>query len=290
MANTQHIEGVTYGLERSQLDPDDYRVSLDRLQVVEEQLPELQARVDEMQSGGRSEALVSLGYAIENDLARAYSELNELIHTAAGEQRLIMERLTLAIAVLVLLALLVVGALMLALLRLNRQRETVARLSQMDELTGLGNRRHLLEAAEVLHQQSRRNGQPLSMALLDLDHFKRLNDTYGHPAGDRVLVAFSKALKEETRQADIVARMGGEEFCVLMPDTPADGALQLADRIRQRVAALSLQELSVSASITVSLGLATGDGEGSNFDSLYSRADRALYLAKANGRNCTEVG
>ena len=286
----QHIDGVTYGLERSQLDPGDYKASLDRLRAVEEQLPTLQQLVDEMLAGNGPEELIRLGYALENDLARAYSELNELIHTAAGEQRIIMERLTLAITVLVLLSLLVVGALMLALLRLNHQRAAVARLSQIDELTRLGNRRYLLEAAEVLHQQSRRNGQPLSLALLDLDHFKRLNDTYGHPAGDQVLVTFAEALKEATRQADIVARMGGEEFCVLMPDTPAGGALELAERIRQRIATLSQQELGIPASITVSLGLATGDGESSNFDSLYSRADRALYLAKANGRNCTEVG
>ncbi|MCG6656317.1 GGDEF domain-containing protein [Halomonas campisalis] len=286
----QHIEGVTHGLERSQLDPADYTAPLDRLRGVKEQLPELQRRVDEMLAGVPPDELRRLGYLIENDLARAYSELNELIHTAAGEQRLIMERLTLAIGVLVLLSLLVVGALMLALLRLNHQRAAVARLSQMDELTRLGNRRHLLEAAEVLHQQSRRNGQPLSLALLDLDHFKRLNDTYGHPAGDRVLVRFAEALREETRQADVIARMGGEEFCVLMPDTPASGALELAERIRKRIAALSHQELGIPTSISVSLGVATGDGESSNFDSLYSRADHALYLAKANGRNCTQVG
>lgn len=286
----QHIRGVSHGLSQSQLAPWEYRPALDALARVETRLPELAALIEAgIETSGDRQALQELGYEIETELAWAYGELNDLIHVAAGEQRLIMERLSLAIGLLVLLALAVVASLMLALLRLSRQRELVSRLSLVDDLTGLGNRRYLLETAERLYQQSLRNEHPLSLALLDLDHFKHLNDTWGHPAGDKVLVAFARALQEVTRQADVVARIGGEEFCILMPDTPLEGALDLAERIRQRIAELNEDVLGIPTSIAVSLGLATGMASAADFDRLYSRADRALYLAKANGRNRTEV-
>ncbi|MGM0784812.1 MAG: diguanylate cyclase [Pseudomonadota bacterium] len=286
----QHIRGVSHGLSQSQLAPWEYQPALDALARVETRLPELAALIEAgIESSDDRQALLELGYEIETELAWAYGELNDLIHVAAGEQRLIMERLSLAIGLLVLLALAVVASLMLALLRLSRQRELVSRLSLVDDLTGLGNRRYLLETAERLYQQSLRNEHPLSLALLDLDHFKHLNDTWGHPTGDKVLVAFARALQEVTRQADVVARIGGEEFCILMPDTPLEGALDLAERIRQRIAELNEDALGVPTSISVSLGLATGMGSCADFDRLYSRADRALYRAKANGRNRTEV-
>ncbi|MGM0702759.1 MAG: diguanylate cyclase [Pseudomonadota bacterium] len=286
----QHIRGVSHGLSQSQLAPWECRPALDALARVETRLPELAALIEAgIETSDDRQALQELGYEIETELAWAYGELNDLIHMAAGEQRLIMERLSLAIGLLVLLALAVVASLMLALLRLSRQRELVSRLSLVDDLTGLGNRRYLLETAERLYQQSLRNEHPLSLALLDLDHFKHLNDTWGHPAGDRVLVAFARALQEVTRQADVVARIGGEEFCILMPDTPLEGALDLAERIRQRIAEMNEDVLGVPTSIAVSLGLATGMGSAADFDRLYSRADRALYRAKANGRNRTEV-
>ncbi|AMD00020.1 MULTISPECIES: sensor domain-containing diguanylate cyclase [Halomonas] len=285
----QHIDGVTYGLERSQLDSGAYASALDRLRRVEEQMPELQHHIDDVLGGAAPDGLTRLGYVIENELSWAYSELNELIHVAAAEQRLTMERLTWAIGALVVLVLMVVGGLMLALLRLHREREAVKRLSLADELTGLGNRRYLLEVAGRLHEQSLRNNQPLSIALLDLDLFKELNDSLGHPAGDRVLKAFANAIQEEIRQADFVARIGGEEFCILMPDTPSEGAFELAERIRHHIAGLTEPTLGAPTTLTVSLGLATGQGQGSHFDSLYSRADKALYRAKANGRNCTRV-
>ncbi|TFH88182.1 GGDEF domain-containing protein [Billgrantia azerbaijanica] len=283
----QHIAAVTHGLERSQLNPDDYAPQVAALRHAESRLSELQALID----GGMPEtaSLIALGREIENELAWAYSELNEQVHAAAADQLRILERFSWAIGLLVLLALLVVGGLMLALLHLSRQREIVTRLSLIDELTGLGNRRYLLETAKRLHEQSLRNGRPLSLLLLDLDHFKQLNDAWGHPAGDRVLAVFARALREETRQADTVTRIGGEEFCILMPDTEADGALELAERIRQRVTGLDEETLGVPSTLTVSLGLATGSGPESDFDGLYSRADRALYLAKTNGRNCIEL-
>jgi diguanylate cyclase len=284
------MAGIRHSLEQSRLPAAAYAEPLEAFEHIATHLPTLKEQLD--RASHDSEALAALeqqAWEVEETLAWAYSELNEQVHSVSADQRRIMERLSLAVGVLVLLVLLVVGALMLALLRLSRERETVARLSREDELTGLANRRLLLEAADALHQQSLRNGRSLSLALLDLDHFKRLNDSFGHPAGDRVLKTFADTLKSETRQADIVARIGGEEFCVLMPDTPDGGARELAERIRQRVAALPRHTLGVPSSLTVSVGLATGQGPDSRFESLYARADRALYRAKARGRNTVEV-
>lgn len=286
----QHIQGVTYGLSRSQLDPGDYVPALEQLQRVRDELPEFQQRIRQVADDGDLPALLELGHAIEHDLAWAYSDLNEQIHRAAAEQRIIMERLTFSIGVLVLLVLVVVGGLMLALLRLNRQHARLAQLSRLDPLTGLHNRRHLLEVSHEFHQRSLRDSKPLSLTLIDLDRFKHINDNYGHPTGDRILQAFSQALLEETRQVDVVARLGGEEFCILMPDTSPSGAMEVAERLRQRIQAVSFKHLGVPYPITISLGVATDAGDDATFDRLYSRADEALYAAKSTGRNRTEVG
>ena len=285
----QHIQGVTHGLSRSQLEPGDYVPALERLQTVHDRLPELHQRIDQAAAGGDLTPLLELGHAIEHDLALAYSELNEQIHRAAADQRIIMERLTYSIGILVLLVLLVVGGLMLALLRLDRQHSRLAQLSRLDPLTGLHNRRHLLDVAHGLHQRSLRDSQPLSLILIDLDRFKQINDRYGHPVGDRILQAFAQTLLEETRQVDVVARLGGEEFCILMPDTPSSGAMEVAERLRQRIQAVSFQHLGIPDPVSISLGVAMDAGNDATFDRLYSRADEALYAAKSAGRNRTEV-
>ncbi|WP_404414232.1 GGDEF domain-containing protein [Vreelandella aquamarina] len=286
----RHVDGVSFGLNASRLSESDYRDSLARLQDVKQRLPEMQQQLDEIASGGSPEILLHQGQMIENDLAMAYSDLSELLHSEAGEQRIIMERLGQTVAVLVFVILLLVAGLLVALLRLKREHQRVMHLSQVDELTGLGNRRYLLNFTDSLCQQSQRNERPLSLALLDIDHFKQVNDTFGHPAGDRVLQVFARTLQGEIRGADVLARMGGEEFCVLMPDTDADGARELAERVRAAVASLTHLELGSATSITVSLGVATGCQSGLDFTHLYARADQALYQAKSKGRNRVETG
>lgn len=286
----RHIEGVSFGLSTSQLDPAGYRASLERLQKVNERVPEVQGYLDDVAAGESPNTLVQQGYAIENELALAYSELSELLHSEAAKQQILMERLSLVIGVLIFVILLLVGGLLLALLRLNREHVRVLRLSQADELTGLGNRRYLLNCMEGLYLQGQNEMSSLTLTLLDIDNFKRVNDNFGHPAGDRVLQVFAKALVSESRKNDIVARLGGEEFCVLMPDTDTDGALELAERIRQHTAMLSHQQLGIPTTVTVSLGLATMSCGDSSFERLYSRADKALYQAKIQGRNRVEVG
>lgn len=285
----QHIEGVRFSLGRSPLIPADYEGAINQLSGVKAQLAEMQQQLNELAEGASLNALIQQGFTVENDLARAYGELNNLIHQKAAQQRIVMDWLAISIAILIVIILLLVGGLMQAMLRLNRQNRKVTELSFIDELTGLGNRRYLNSITENLYLQSQRHPRPVSLALLDFDHFKQVNDNFGHPAGDRVLQVFSKAVLAETREADVVARLGGEEFCVLMPNTDTKNAQAVAERIRQRISTLSPQELGIPVSVTISLGLATAHTGNTTFNRLYSRADQALYQAKTNGRNRVEI-
>ncbi|MFG5121861.1 diguanylate cyclase [Methylorubrum sp. POS3] len=163
----------------------------------------------------------------------------------------------------------------------------LSRLSLTDTLTGLANRRRFEEAFSRAGDVSRRTGMPLSLLVIDADHFKRINDRFGHTVGDAVLKGLAGCLKASVhRPEDLVARIGGEEFVVLLPNTGQEGAVRVADKVHREVATLSLGPKGIAAgSITVSIGLATG-GAASNED-LYREADEALYAAKASGRNRT---
>ena len=165
-----------------------------------------------------------------------------------------------------------------------RQRNVdLDRMSRTDALTGLYNRRHLDE--ELVRQQSQANRHldPLCVLLLDIDHFKRVNDTHGHPAGDLVLCAFADRLRTELRAADIAGRWGGEEFLVIMPRTDLDGALEMAERLRRATAAQPITAGALEISVTVSGGCALSVGEAP--DALLKLADSCLYRAKALGRD-----
>jgi diguanylate cyclase (GGDEF)-like protein len=151
-----------------------------------------------------------------------------------------------------------------------------------DDLTGLYNRRHLDERLEREVQMARRNGDQVSLVLLDLDHLKRINDTFGHPVGDAVLRHVGATLREVVRTVDVCARYGGEEFAVILPYTDLEEALLTAERIR---AALSDMPLPPVGRVTASLGVATFPEIASDVASLVEEADRALYAAKRAGRN-----
>jgi len=157
-----------------------------------------------------------------------------------------------------------------------------------DELTGLYNRRHLVNIASAALTQAQRDRAPLSLLLLDLDHFKQINDTYGHPTGDEVLRQISKQLRELSRPSDTLARIGGEEFCLLMPNTATHDALQVADRLRREVEVNTLSGIEQQANPTISIGVTTCQVGSLTFEQLYSFADKALYQAKALGRNRVE--
>lgn len=159
-------------------------------------------------------------------------------------------------------------------------------LAVVDPLTGLNNRRYLESHLAVMLHQSASRGQPLSLMILDIDYFKRVNDSYGHKVGDEVLTVFAQRVKSVIRQADLMCRLGGEEFVVVMPDTQLDIAAKIAERVRADVqSGLFIVEGGECAiPVTVSIGIAES-GKESDPDLLFKRADRALYRSKNDGRN-----
>ncbi|WP_416138755.1 diguanylate cyclase [Halomonas sp. HK25] len=169
-----------------------------------------------------------------------------------------------------------------AISTLNAQLQ---RLAYSDHLTGVWNRYRIEQAIDAELCAAERYTRPCSLLLFDIDHFKHFNDTHGHAAGDKVLVAVTRAVQVELREADNMGRWGGEEFIVLATSTDQDGARVLAERLRRRVAALSLGELG---GVTISLGV-TAAQPGDDRRRLVARADQAMYRAKAAGRNRIEV-
>jgi diguanylate cyclase len=163
-----------------------------------------------------------------------------------------------------------------------------ARLSEQanrDPLTGLYNRRYLDSTLERELARCKREGQPLSLVLIDLDHFKQINDTYGHQAGDEVLKQLADMLNAQARAADVACRYGGEEFLLLLPDMPQDIALERVEQWRATFAAMTIAFGEFRMQATLSIGIATYPGHGTSPTELIRRADRALYQAKTAGRN-----
>ena len=167
---------------------------------------------------------------------------------------------------------------------LRAANERLFELATVDPLTGCVNRRHFVERASELMALGRRLGSPITLAIMDLDEFKNVNDTYGHPAGDDVLRMIGRMSREHMRATDLLGRLGGEEFALLMPNTTADGAGHFAERLREAIAGEASDVEGTILRITVSLGLAELQ-PGESFDQLYARADAALYAAKEAGRN-----
>ncbi len=162
-------------------------------------------------------------------------------------------------------------------------------LASTDPLTKVANRRSFSERTVSEMERSRRNGRPLSLLMLDLDFFKKVNDTWGHAGGDAVLCDFARTTESVVRTTDIVARLGGEEFAVLLPDTGIEGAEILARRLLDSVRARSVAYNGGEIVYTVSIGLAAFGGAEETYDSLLDRADSGLYLAKRNGRDRMET-
>lgn len=169
--------------------------------------------------------------------------------------------------------------------RKNLERE-LHRLATTDMLTGIANRRAFLETAESAYAHSCRSGEPLTLLMLDLDHFKTINDRFGHLEGDRALVAFAQAVKSQLRASDAVGRLGGEEFGVLLPLTTLAEGLEAAHRILQSVRALLLSDDTGQAyRITTSLGVGAFRQSDRSLRDMLDRTDQALYLAKRRGRD-----
>lgn len=205
------------------------------------------------------------------------------------QEKLTHNIISISIAAL-LTGFLLFGMITIYVLRLKRQLDKAGRqlqiMARTDILTGLWNRGHLLERFSEEFLRARRQARPLGCLLLDLDHFKSVNDRFGHPAGDRVLRQVGAILAAEVRKYDIVGRIGGEEFLIVVTEAPLVSLVDLAERIRVAVEkGIRIEEAPEGFTVTVSIGVADMSAADQNIDAIIKRADDALYRAKKEGRN-----
>ncbi len=282
-----HADTARNSFSRLELTDAAQAKALSSLERVHERLPRLRALTTAaLTEPELRDQFRTLATEVENTLAFVYSTLHQLNHEAAANRRDMVQALSATVVGLGVLLLVIVAALLWSVDKMLGQREALERLTVTDILTGLPNRRALLQSAQRLLVRQRPEGQPISLALLDVDHFKRVNDRAGHPQGDRMLEEMGRRLATFVRSGDTVARLGGEEFGLLMPDTDAAGAQALAERIREDIERHFSGLTEDGDQLTVSVGVATSrDSEAVQFDTLYARADEALYKAKREGRN-----
>ncbi len=171
------------------------------------------------------------------------------------------------------------------LTRYKKIERQLANMALFDALTGTLNRSAFYQHAEKEFTRSKRYYRPLSVIMLDIDHFKRVNDQYGHHGGDQVLQIFAEACQEVIRSTDVMGRVGGEEFALLLPDTPIKSAFNLAERLRERINKYPYLAGEMLIDVTASLGVAELHSDDVDFKALLQRADEALYEAKHAGRN-----
>lgn len=159
-------------------------------------------------------------------------------------------------------------------------------LSTIDPLTGLYNRRHFEAEARKEIQRAQRYKFPFTIVMMDIDHFKKINDSYGHVCGDEVLSQIAAVCNNKMRSTDLLGRYGGEEFSFLLPVTGLNGACALINRLRKALADLSFKKNGRSFSVTASFGVYEHNGDEDTLEEFLERSDQALYKAKNNGRNC----
>lgn len=170
-------------------------------------------------------------------------------------------------------------------LALKNAHQKAEATSLQDELTLLNNRRAFFQFGSQFLKQAQRHQRPLAAIMFDLDYFKQVNDTYGHEAGDMVLREVGRMLLAKVRESDIAARIGGEEFAVLLPDTPQEQAMELAERLRSMLPELQVRYRRAELRPTASFGVAMLSVDDDRLEALLSRADEAMYLSKAKGRD-----
>lgn len=274
-------------LRRSKLTADDTQRIIEEFAHLDSLLQQADAIVpDVLEHPRQLNALHDLTEDIDNSLAYIYSELHTLMMRGATEQQHFMSVMTQIIIALGALVLAVIVGLLVAIEKILGQQSALEQLSVTDELTGLENRRAAMAKARHTLALGRRSGASISLAIIDIDHFKRINDQYGHPFGDLVLKELAQRLKHLVRESDVVARIGGEEFCLLMPDTNTQGAYELCERLHRDIGSMVIPHHDDMVSLTISIGLTTTHGQDDyDFDVLYARADEALYRAKAGGRD-----
>jgi len=167
---------------------------------------------------------------------------------------------------------------------LIRMQEKLVQTSTKDALTGLFNRRYLLESLESEIERAKRYKEDLSFLMIDIDHFKKVNDTYGHTAGDTVLADVAKILTNSIRQSDLAGRLGGDEFAIILPHTDIKDGLVAAQKIRKAVEQAQFTDKEDVIKVTISIGVAICSDTDTTLD-IIKHADKALYMAKENGRN-----
>jgi diguanylate cyclase (GGDEF)-like protein len=170
-------------------------------------------------------------------------------------------------------------------MRVAARTSELEKLSMIDPLTGIANRRHFEARADVEIEAARRNGQPLAIVVIDIDHFKHVNDNYGHAIGDAVLQRFAQLVEYHVRPSDLIARIGGEEFALLLPHSDQEASVAVAERVRIAVTSEPFEVAGVSVPVTASFGAALLAPSDENIGAPLNRADAALYRAKAAGRN-----
>jgi diguanylate cyclase (GGDEF)-like protein/PAS domain S-box-containing protein len=175
------------------------------------------------------------------------------------------------------------------LTRYKRMETQLINMALFDSLTGALSRPAFMEQSTKELSRSMRFHRPLSVMMIDIDHFKAINDNYGHAAGDNVLQIFVEAIQEVIRSTDFLGRVGGEEFALLLPDTSAPAAAHLAERIRERITRYPYLAGDMLIEVTASLGVAEFQSEDRDIKTLLNRADEALYQAKQSGRNRVNI-
>jgi len=173
--------------------------------------------------------------------------------------------------------------------RRKKLEKKLRNLAEKDSLTGAFNRRHFMQVLEQSYSIAKRYKNPLSVLVIDIDNFKSINDTFGHEAGDTVLKALVDFCQAAFRGADLFARLGGEEFVVMLPNTPTIGAAIIAERIRDGVHNIPVTLANETVNFSISIGISQIDGSDESYNDVISRADTALYKAKDKGKNRVEI-
>ncbi len=215
------------------------------------------------------------------------------IHQRQSERKLYRVELLQWDSLAVVLLTLTIEALMIfrRMIRLiTAYTAELVRLVSTDPLTDLANRRGFLEAYALERARATRHHRPLSLMMLDADHFKKINDTHGHGGGDEVLKTLAETFRRTVRVSDVVGRIGGEEFVILLPETELEGAVRLAERLRAQVAGLSVKFADAAIRVTVSIGVTSVPQEEAEVERILNFVDELMYQAKQSGRNCVIGG
>ncbi len=245
-------------------------------------LKELMSQVDEVQLSHTLNKRITLSNFENNELNQLQEHMNTMLtRMEKDRQRLLNDEKTkrewLEKAVTERTA------------ELQMLNEKLKDIAAKDSLTGVLNRGNFFETAQHLFLLSQRQQAPASFILMDLDHFKRINDTYGHFIGDHVLIHFIQTIQGLLRKSDLIGRVGGEEFALFLPNAGIDEACEIANKIRQAIKASTVEIDGQKVTYTVSQGIETIGPEDHSIDQLYKRADVKLYQAKDKGRDCVEM-